>query len=107
MEGSPGHIMTKHLEVYEFQERGRLEILSPASAYVRPPKTCGLTHIRTLYFCPTFFQTVLNVLLLLALVIPQPPDEVVKGFFEPARSLLGAEHMKKSMPWVEAHMVMV
>jgi hypothetical protein len=42
-----------------------------------------LTHVLPTDFCSTFFQAVLYVCLLIALVVPQSPYEVVEGFFKP------------------------
>jgi hypothetical protein len=42
-----------------------------------------LTHVLPTNFCPTFFQAVLYVCLLVALVVPQSSYEVVEGFFKP------------------------
>lgn len=41
------------------------------------------THILTAYFGAAFFQTVLYVFLLVALVVAQTPNEVVQRFLEP------------------------
>jgi hypothetical protein len=49
-----------------------------------------LTHIRAFDFRTTFFQAVLNILLFVALVVPQPPNEVVKRFFEPSEPVLAS-----------------
>lgn len=66
MEGSPGHIMPEHFEIYKLQQGRGLDI-----------------HVLPTNFCPTFFQAVLYVCLLVALVVPQSPYQVVEGFFKP------------------------
>jgi hypothetical protein len=55
-----------------------------------PPRAGGklLTHVLAANFGATFLQAVLDVLALVALVVPQTPDEVVEGLFEPAAALL-------------------
>lgn len=44
----------------------------------------GRTHVLAANLGATFFQAVLDVFLFVALVVPQPSDEVVKRLFEPA-----------------------
>ena len=45
----------------------------------------GRTHVLTANLGATFFQAVLDVFLFVALVVPQPSNEVVKRLFEPGR----------------------
>ena len=49
-----------------------------------------LTHILPSNLCPTFFQTVLDVLLLVSLVVSQTSNEVIQGLFEPGIMLDGS-----------------
>ncbi len=83
--------MPNHLEVYQFQQGRGLEIYNPcASVYEAISAlvpSSALTHVLAANLGPAFFQTVLYVFLLVSLVVPQPSDEVVEGFLEPAVSL--------------------
>lgn len=43
------------------------------------------THILTANFGAALLEALLDVLLLIALVVPEPPDEVVERLFKPAQ----------------------
>jgi len=45
------------------------------------------THILPFDFCPTFFETVLYIFLLVSLVVSQTSDEVVETLLKPGISL--------------------
>jgi hypothetical protein len=74
--------------------------------YLRVQET--LTHVLPSNLCPTFFQTVLDVFLLVSLVVPQTSNEVVEGLFEPSIKLdgkpgtgnWGMAHILKVLPLV-------
>ena len=72
--------MADHFQVYELKQGRGLEV-----------------HVLTANFGATFFQAVLDVLLLVALVVSQTPDEVVEGFLEPVPSLLANGIQKRPL----------
>ena len=82
--------MPNHLEVYQFQQGRGLDVCNPcASVYEAisaPVSSSALTHVLAANFGPAFFQAALYVFFLVSLVVPQPSDEVVEGFLEPAIS---------------------
>lgn len=87
VEGGPGHVVTHHFEVDELEQGGGLDVCPVSSdSHTQHPAQRGyrLTHVLAADLCTAFFQTVLNVFLLVPLVIPQASDEVVEGFLEPA-----------------------
>ncbi len=59
----------------------------PSRHLLPGPPSPALTHVLAANFGPAFFQAVLYVFFLVSFVVPQPSDEVVKGFLEPAVSL--------------------
>ena len=88
VERGPRHVVAHHLEVYEFEQRGGLQVCTAASARVpvlsrSRPEEATRTHVLAPNLLATFFQAVLYVLALVALVISQASDEVVEGFLEP------------------------
>ena len=86
VEGGPGHVMTHHLEIDELEQGGGLDVclgsLDSCEQHATP-RDYRLTHVLAANLCTAFFQTVLDVFLLVPLVIPQASDEVVEGFLEP------------------------
>ena len=57
-----------------------------ASTTHKGEETNRRTHILAPDLYPALLQALLDVVLLIALVVPQPADEVVEGLFEPAQS---------------------
>ena len=77
--------MADHLEVHQLEESRGLDICSRLSVRGHHHGTLGRrrTHVLTANFGAAFFQAVLDVFLFVALVVPQPSNEVVKRLFEP------------------------
>ena len=75
--------MADHLEVDELEQGRCLDVCTSRSAWRPPEGLGGPTHILAANFGAAFFQAVLNVFPLVALVIPQASDEVVQRFLEP------------------------
>lgn len=91
--------MAHHLEVDELEQGGGLEVyLGLSVSYEQHPiqKDHRRTHILAANLFAAFFQTVLDVLLLMSLVIPQASDEVVEGFLEPV--LVSAPIVPRGIP---------
>lgn len=80
--------MAHHLEIAELEQGGGLEICGKnnnGSVFCSPVGPEGRpTHILTANFGTRFLQAILDVFSLVALVVPQTPDEVIQRFFEPA-----------------------
>lgn len=79
--------MAHHLEVDELEQGGGLDVcLGSLDSCEQHPTHRGhrLTHVLAANFGAAFFQTILNVFLLVPLMIAQTSDEVVEGFLEPA-----------------------
>lgn len=88
VEGRPRHVVADHLQVYQLEERRGLDICPPRNASASLVRTApgvnnGLTHVLAANLGTTFFQGLLDELLLVALVVPQASDEVVERLFEP------------------------
>ncbi len=75
--------MANHLEVDELEQGRRFDVCTMGSAWRRLEGLGGPTHILAANFGAAFFQTVLDVFPLVALVVPQASDEVVQRFLEP------------------------
>lgn len=91
--------MAHHLEIDELKQGGGLDVcLGPLDSYkqYRTHDDLRLTHILSTNLCAAFFQTVLDVFLLVSLVVPQASDEVVEGFLKPA--LLSAYMSLEGVP---------
>jgi hypothetical protein len=67
----------------------------------------SLTHVLPSDFCSAFLQTVLDILLLIALMVPQTSDEVVQGFLKPAKVLATCQGLKRTIELGHAHILMV
>lgn len=79
--------MAHHLEIDELEQGGGLDVcLGSLDSYEQHPTRRGprLTHVLAANFGAAFFQTILNIFLLVPLMISQTSDEVVEGFLEPA-----------------------
>ena len=85
--------MANHLEVDELEQGRRFDVCTMGSAWRRLEGLGGPTHILTANFGAAFFQTVLNVFPLVALVVPQASDEVVQRFLEPVGISTGGSRM--------------
>lgn len=82
--------MADHLQVNELHEGRGLDVYGRCKRLSGNHLGIGyweLTHVLAADFGATFFQAVLDVLALVALVIPQTSDEVVEGLFEPVGSV--------------------
>ncbi len=67
---------------------------APPGQHGGPPEGLeGPTHILAADFGAAFFQTVLDVFPLVALVVPQASDEVVQRFLEPVGISTGGSGM--------------
>lgn len=78
--------MAEHFEVDKLQQGRGFEICCNSFRIgVAFSVQTLLTHILSSNFYPTFFQAVLNILLLIALVISQTSNEVVERLFEPIK----------------------
>lgn len=86
MERSPGHVVPNHFKVDELEQGRGLDVCMSGSAGRVGGTSCSRpTHILTANFGAAFFQTVLDIFPLVALVVPQTSDEVVQRFLEPGR----------------------
>ena len=86
--------MANHLEVDELEQGRRLDVCTSGSAWRAARGGLeGPTHILAANLGAAFFQTVLNVFPLVALVVPQASDEVVQRFLEPVGISTGGSGM--------------
>lgn len=82
VERCPRHVVPHHLEVDELEQGPGLDI---CIAGVRSARVWDMargggqqTHVLVANFGATFFQAVLDVLLLVAFVVPNPSYEVIE-----------------------------
>jgi hypothetical protein len=84
VKGGPGHVVTEHFEVDKLQESSGLQVCMFLSVLPSSHVPGSLTHVLPSDLCATFFQTVLDILFLVPLVVAQTSNEVIQGLFEPA-----------------------